>query len=143
LCWFSQKTVSSKSNRAVIFVTKVSAMSDQTPPQPRRRPGPIGFSGEAQVTSNKISPAPNTGGIGQANTPRKETPRKSKELKVAGPAIWSVAGIFIFVIGIILLSPIVVVGGILVVAVAFAVNRTNQTQKRLRQNVRNSDSESN
>lgn len=112
-------------------------MSDSNTSNQRRRPGPIGFSAESAVTSNKISPAPNPGGIANASIPTKETPKSSKELKIAGPTIWGVVGVVLVLVGVISLSiPVVAVGLGLCVA-SFMVSRMNKTQQRLRAEIRN------
>jgi hypothetical protein len=102
----------------------------------RRRPGPIGFSSESSITSNRLSEAPNPGGIGRATTPRKETPRVSKELKVAGPNIWLFIGAAVTVLGIAFVSVAVIAVGIGVCIASLMVSQMNKTQKRLRQDIR-------
>ena len=103
----------------------------------RRRLGPIGFNAESAVTSNKISAAPNPGGIGNASIPSKETPRSSKNLKIAGPVVWGVLGLVVAFVGAVSLSiPLVGVGFGVSIA-SFMVSRMNKTQQRLRADVRN------
>ena len=106
-------------------------MSDQTN-QPPRRAGPIGFHAEAKVTSLRMPPADNCGGIGEAKGPTRETPRSSKELKVSGPAIWGLVGVLLILLGAILLAPVLVVIGFVVCIAAVFTSRTNRTEKRLR-----------
>jgi len=53
----------------------------------KRRMGPVGFHGEAKVTSIGGAPASNKGGMGEASGPFLETPHGAKELKVAGPVV--------------------------------------------------------
>ena len=109
----------------------VCHMSEQTN-QPSRRPGPIGFHAEAKVTSLRMPPADNRGGMGEAKGPTLETPRKSKELRVAGPVIWCSVGVVIIVFGAVLLSLPVVVIGLAICIGAALTSRTNRTEKRIR-----------
>ena len=106
-------------------------MSDQTN-QPPRRPGPIGFHAEAKVTSLRTRPADNREGIGEAKGPTRETPRSSKELKVWGPAIWGTIGVVLSLMGAILLTPVIVLIGLVICVGAALTNRNNRTEKRLR-----------
>ena len=106
-------------------------MSDQTN-QPPRRPGPIGFHAEAKVTSLRMPPADNRGGIGEAKGPTRETPRSSKELKVSGPAIWGLTGVLLILLGAVLLAPVLVAIGFVVGIGAAFTSRTNRTEERLR-----------
>lgn len=111
-------------------------MSEEPNTNQRRRPGPIGFSSESSITSNRMSEAPNPGGIGRAATPRNETPRVSKELKVAGPNIWLFIGIAATVLGIGFVSVAMIAVGTGVCVASFMVSRMNKTQVRLRQGIR-------
>ena len=117
-------------------VVQGEIMTEEPNTNQRRRPGPIGFSSESSITSNRMSEAPNPGGIGRAATPRKETPRFSKKLKVAGPIIWLFAGLAVAVIGIVFMSVAVVAVGIGVCIASLMVLRMNKTQLRLRQDIR-------
>jgi len=104
----------------------------ETQEEPRRRPGPIGFHGEAKSTSLRMPPAANPGGIGEAIGPRAETPRKSRELRVAGPAVWGLVGVGVLVIGAVLLSVLTAIAGVAICVGAFFVSRRNRTESRLR-----------
>jgi len=117
-------------------VVQGEVMSEEPNTNQRRRPGPIGFSSESSITSNRMSEAPNPGGIGRASTPRKETPRASKELKVAGPNIWLFIGVAVTVLGIALMSVAVIGVGVGVCVASLMVSQMNKTQKRLRQDIR-------
>jgi len=97
-----------------------------------RRPGPVGFSAESKVTSLRTPRPANPGGIGEASGPTRETPRKSKELRVAGPLIWASVGIVTVVFGIIILTLAVVLIGVAICLGAVFVNRRNRTEMRLR-----------
>jgi hypothetical protein len=112
-------------------------MSDNQTSGPRRRPGPIGFNAESAVTSNRMSEAPNPGGIGRATTPRKETPKTSKQLNVAGPVVWAIVGSIVAVLGIILVSVPVIGIGLGICIASLMVSRMNKTQQRLRSDIRN------
>jgi len=112
-------------------------MSDNHAPSSRRRPGPIGFNAESKVTSNLISDAPNPGGMGHATTPRKETPKSSKELNVVGPGVWAVLGVVVAIAGIVLFSVLVIAVGIGICIASLMVSRMNKTQQRLRSDIRN------
>jgi hypothetical protein len=119
-----------------VRVVQGKVMSEEPNTNQRRRPGPIGFSSESSITSNRMSEAPNPGGIGRAATPRKETPRVSKELKVAGPNIWLFIGVAVTVLGIIFVSVAVIAVGTGVCVASLMVSRMNKTQVRLRQDIR-------
>lgn len=116
-------------------------MNDESNSGARRRPGPIGFNVESAVTSNRMSEAPNPGGMGRATTPRKETPKTSKELNVAGPVVWAIVGSIIAILGIVLLSVPVIAVGIGVCIASLMVSRMNKTQQRLRSDIRNDSKE--
>ena len=117
-------------------VAQGEVMTEEPNTNQRRRPGPIGFSSESSITSNRMSEAPNPGGIGRATTPRKETPRYSKKLKVAGPILWLFAGLAVAVIGIAFMSVAVIAVGVCVCIASLMVSRMNKTQVRLRQDIR-------
>ena len=68
----------------------------------KRRMGPVGFHGEAKVTSIGDAPAGNEGGMGEASGPFLETPGGTKELKVAGPLVLGIRGFCIFLLGVLL-----------------------------------------
>ncbi len=106
-------------------------MSDNSN-QPKRRLGPIGFHAESKVTTIRSTPAPNPGGIGEAKGPTRETPGKSKELRVYGLATWAVIGTIIIVFGLVLLEPVVAILGVMVCVVALITHRSNRTELRLR-----------
>ena len=93
--------------------------------------GPIGFHGEAKVTSLSDSPASNDGGMGEASGPFLETPRGSKELQVAGPLVFVIGGVVLLLIGLIL-SPVIAAIGLAMIVYAIVTNRRNRTQLRLR-----------
>lgn len=97
----------------------------------KRRLGPIGFHGEAKVTSMGDAPASNEGGMGEASGPFLETPHESKELKVAGPLILGISGFCIFLLGV-LLNFIVAMVGLAMIGFAIFTNRTNKTERRVR-----------
>ena len=97
----------------------------------KRRLGPIGFHGEAKVTSMRDTPASNEGGMGEASGPFLETPLGSKELKVAGPLILGIGGLFLILSGMIFSLGISAVGLGMIVYAIFT-NRTNKTERRVR-----------
>lgn len=97
----------------------------------KRRLGPIGFHGEAKVTSMGDAPASNEGGMGEASGPFLETPHESKELKVAGPLILGISGFCIFLLGVVL-NFIVAFVGLWMIGFAIYRNRTNKTERRVR-----------
>jgi hypothetical protein len=97
----------------------------------RKRPGPIHFQAEAQVTSKKIPEAPNEGGVGTASTLRLETPKGSRRLKVAGPWAWFFFGFILFLLGLFFHFFISLFGVVLCIT-SILVNRNNKTQRRLR-----------
>lgn len=102
-----------------------------------RRPGPIGFHAESKVTTQRHGPGSNIGGMGEALGPIRQTPTRSRELRVAPVAIWGFVGLVIAVIGVVLLQPLVGVAGLMVVAGAFLAHRANRTEGRLRDEARN------
>ena len=93
--------------------------------------GPIGFHGEAKMTSLDDAPASNEGGMGEASGPFLETPHKSKELQVAGPLIFGIGGFVLLLIGVIV-SPVIAALGLGMIVYAIVTNRRNKTQLRLR-----------
>jgi len=97
----------------------------------KRRMGPIGFHGEAKVTSLGDAPASNEGGMGEASGPFLETPKGSKELKVAGPLVLGIGGLVLLLLGLIFSLVIAVVGLVMIIFAIFT-NRRNKTQLRLR-----------
>ena len=97
----------------------------------KRRLGPIGFHGEAKVTSMGDAPASNEGGIGEASGPFLETPRGSKELKVAGPLVLGIGGFVLFLLGLIF-SLVIAAVGLGMIGFAIFTNRTNKTEQRVR-----------
>lgn len=99
-----------------------------------RRPGPIGFDGESKVTSVRMPPIENPGGIANAAEIRLETPRGGVELRVPGPLTWVIAGLLVSVAGVIMLSiPLLVVGlGGLVVAGLISYRNRSEVRARLR-----------
>ena len=103
----------------------------------KRRMGPIGFHGEAKVTSLRDAPASNEGGMGEASGPFLETPRGSKELKVAGPLVLGIGGFVLFLLGLIF-SFVIAAVGLGIVVYAILTNRRNRTQLRLRTEFKNS-----
>jgi hypothetical protein len=116
-------------------------MSENQASSPRRRPGPIGFNAESAVTSNQMPEAPNPGGMGRATTPRKETPKSSKQLNVAGPVVWGILGSIVTVLGVILVSVPIIFTGLGVCIASLMVSRMNKTQQRLRSDIRNDSNE--
>jgi hypothetical protein len=117
-------------------------MSDSpSAPSPRRRPGPIAFNAESQVTKVNIGDAPNPGGIGRATPPQLETPRGSRSLRVLGPWFWFAVGGLLIIVGA-FVSIFVAAIGIAVCAGSVYGARMNKTSRRLRQPLRKSaDSE--
>jgi len=101
----------------------------------KRRLGPIGFHGEAKVTSLRDTPASNEGGMGEASGPFLETPRGSKELKVAGPLVLGIGGFLIFLLGLIS-SLIIAAIGLGMIVCAIFTNRMNKTERRVRSKFR-------
>ena len=96
----------------------------------KRRMGPIGFHGEAKVTSLRDAPASNEGGMGEASGPFLETPRGSKELKVAGPLVLGIGGFVLFLLGLIF-SLAIAAAGLGMIGFAIFTNRTNKTERRV------------
>jgi hypothetical protein len=103
----------------------------------KRRLGPIGFHGEAKVTSLRDAPASNEGGMGEASGPFLETPLRSKELKVVGPLVLGISGFLIFLAGLIF-SLFIAAIGLGMIVYAILTNRRNKTQLRLRTKFKNS-----
>ena len=103
----------------------------------RRRPGPIGFHGEAKVTSLGDVPASNEGGMGEASGPFLETPRGSKELQVAGPLVLGIGGFILLLLGLIF-SLVITAVGLGMIVYAILTNRRNKTHLRLRAKFKNS-----
>lgn len=101
----------------------------------KRRLGPIGFHGEAKVTSLRDTPASNEGGMGEASGPFLETPGRSKELKVAGPLVLGIGGFLIFLLGLIV-SLVIAAIGLGMIGFAIFTNRTNKTERRVRSKFR-------
>ena len=101
----------------------------------KRRMGPVGFHGEAKVTSMVDATASNEGGMGEASGPFLETPHGPKELKVAGPLILGIIGFFIFLLGLIF-SLFIAAGGLAMIGYAISTNRTNKTERRVRSKFR-------
>lgn len=99
--------------------------------------GPIGFHGEAKVTSQGDAPAGNEGGMGEASGPFLETPRGSKELKVAGPLVLGIGGFILLLLGLIF-SLVITAVGLGMIVYAILTNRRNKTQLRLRAKFKNS-----
>jgi len=91
------------------------------------------------VTSLRTPRPANPGGIGEASGPTLETPRKSKELRVAGPLIWASVGIVHLLLGIITFNPAIALIGIAICIGAVFVNRRNRTEIRLRSNFDDSE----
>jgi MFS superfamily sulfate permease-like transporter len=75
--------------------------------------------------------------MGHATTPRKETPKSSKELNVVGPGVWAVLGVVVAIAGIVLFSVLVIAVGIGICIASLMVSRMNKTQQRLRSDIRN------
>lgn len=111
-------------------------MVEQSNQQPRRRPGPVSFRAESQITSVNLGDAPNRGEIGEASVPRMETPTGSRELKVRGPLFWSVVGVFIAIVGL-FVSLYWTAVGIGICLASVLTWRMNRTSRRLRSEVRN------
>ena len=105
-------------------------MNDSQNPR-KARPGPIGFHAESKVTRQNRGPSSNVGGIGEARITR-ETRTKSKELKTIGIGPIVVIGIAVALLGIVLLSPLLAIVGVLIVVAGFATKARNQTENRLR-----------
>ena len=109
--------------------------------KPRRRPGPVGFHAESKVTTQSHGPGKNDGGIAEAAGPTKATPTGSKELKVVGTGVWAAIAVLVVVLGVVLLSPIVIILGIVGVAGAYWANHANRTESRLRDESANGGSD--
>lgn len=101
----------------------------------KRRLGPVGFHGEAKVTSLRDVPSSNEGGMGEASGPFLETPHGSKELKAAGPIAIGIVGFVIFLAGLIF-NLFIAAFGLGMIAFAFFTNRTNKTEQRVRSEFR-------
>lgn len=105
---------------------------NSTPDQPprKKRPGPVGFSGENASSINL--PIAKNEGIGMALSPKKETPSGSKELRVNGPIIYAIVGIIVSLAGIVVLEPMILLVGMTIEVFAYGVHRMNTTQRRIR-----------
>jgi hypothetical protein len=79
--------------------------------------------------------------MGRATTPRKETPKSSKQLNVAGPVVWGILGSIVTVLGVILVSVPIIFTGLGVCIASLMVSRMNKTQQRLRSDIRNDSNE--
>lgn len=99
---------------------------------PNRRPGPIGFHAESKVTTQRHGPGSNVGGMGEAAGPVRQTPTRSRELRVSSPAVWAIVGLFVAALGVLLLQPIVGVVGIVILTGSFFARQANRTESRLR-----------
>jgi len=64
--------------------------------------------------------------------PQSRNSRKSRELRVAGPAVWGLVGVGVLVIGAVLLSVLTAIAGVAICVGAFFVSRRNRTESRLR-----------
>jgi hypothetical protein len=100
--------------------------------EPKKRLGPVGFHAESKVTNSRQLPGPNLGGIGEASGPTLETPRKSKELKVAGLKFWIISGVFLLVLGIVTIWPLLIGVGSMFLIFAIFTNRRNKIESRVR-----------
>ena len=96
-----------------------------------KRPGPVSFNAETGVTSNRIEAVSDPRSLSVASTPKLETPRGSKELKVMGPYGLVFLGVFLVVSGLII-SLILTLVGLVLLVLAFVVGRENKIQRRLR-----------
>jgi len=103
----------------------------ESEPSKKRRMGPVGFRGEAKVTSLGGAPASNKGGMGESSGPSLETPSGTKELKVAGPLLLGVSGLAVFLLGL-LINLIVAAVGLGMISFAIFTNRTNKIERRVR-----------
>jgi hypothetical protein len=101
----------------------------------KRRMGPIGFHGEAKVTSLHDAPASNEGGMGEASGPFLETPHGSKELKVAGPLVLGIVGFLVFLLGLIF-GLVISAIGLAMIGFAIFSNRTSKIERRVRSKFR-------
>lgn len=96
-----------------------------------KRKGPIGFHAESKATTQSSRDASNPGGIGEASLTR-ETPTRSKELRVMGNGWIALMGILLTLIGLLLLAPFIVIAGAVVSIGAYLGDRINRTERRLR-----------
>lgn len=97
-----------------------------------RRPGPIGFHGEANVTNFNLGhlSRDNAGGIGLASPPSLEGAKETKKLAATSPLVLGVFGGCIAVLGLFLELTIFGLGLWLVVYSIF-LNQNNEEIKRL------------
>lgn len=101
----------------------------------KRRMGPVGFHGEAKVTSLRDVSASNAGGMGEASGPFLETPHRSKELRVAGPLVLGICGLILFLLGLIF-SFVISAIGLGMFGFAVFTNQSNKTERRVRSEFR-------
>lgn len=101
-------------------------MSDKKP-----RPGPIGFHAEKRATTQQYLSRDSGRGLGESSGPRKETVRGSSELKVASALGIGLVGAALIILGI-LFSLALAAFGVVVLVSAVAVNRSNRTERRVR-----------
>lgn len=96
------------------------------------RPGPIGFHAESKVSNQPYIQSINSGGIGEAQGPTKETPSGAKVLKVAPIKFWVLIGFLVIFLGVISVSILVIVLGLFIVLCAGLAKRRIMTETRLR-----------
>lgn len=103
----------------------------ESEPAKKRRMGPVGFRGEAKVTSLRGVPASNDGGMGEASGPFLETSSGTKELRVAGPLLLGVSGLAVLLLGL-LFNLIVAIVGFGMIVFAILTTWTNKIERRVR-----------
>lgn len=107
-------------------------MSDPGQEPIRRRLGPISYRSESKVTTMKPTADVEGGGIGEASGPFVGTPKKERELRRLGLSAWAGIGVLVIVLGVVLVSPFVVLLGVVVLLVIYFASRRNRTEARLR-----------
>lgn len=108
-------------------------MAGETPSNGKRRMGPVGFDAESSVTKVGLPRSNNEGGLGWASAPKKETARKSRDLKVFGPGVWLVLGIVLIAVGL-AFKPffILAILGLAICVGSLAMLHVFRTQRRVR-----------
>lgn len=108
-------------------------MAGETPNNGKRRMGPVGFDAESAVTKIGLPRSNNAGGLGWASAPKKETARRSRDLKVFGPGVWLVLGIVMIAVGL-AFKPffILTILGLAICVGSLAMLNVFRTQQRVR-----------
>jgi len=123
--WRAETTSASHTQR------KESAM-ESTPTQGSgRRKGPVTFQAANKVTSVHVPPKDDPYAIAKAAGPSLETPKRSKQLRVSGPLTWFLLGAIAIVLGLVLLSIVPAIVGVVLWGIAYLHGRLSRTEERL------------